>query len=309
MHLAIGLLAQPLYFWKPALDNLILSPRHQLSGTLFSPQSKSSSSSCPSPPAGITVPAIKITLSELHGQSHFTLGLPDQPTGQTRASENTMGTLSPYRSPALPGRERHLPHKLAHVDIPHGHTPARPPQALLQHPLEPTSPWPAPLYLLPLKPSNSLKELSTHALCTSSPSACSLTYSRLKFHSHQFIHSFIQQHTQHHIRWVSRGKFLWSRSPAHSQSLNPMDTHFKIMHSFSSIHELLRMYLNSPWQNQETPGTCALRAFCDTSHCWLSSHLSDCSIPASSADFSSLNCCSVSGLSGLNSFLPPSSPH
>ena len=190
MHLAIGLLAQPLYFWKPALDNLILSPRHQLSGTLFSPQSKSSSSSCPSPPAGITVPAIKITLSEQHGKSHFTLGLPDQPTGQTRASENTMGTLSPHRSPTLPGRERHLPHKLAHVDIPHGHTPARPPQALLQHPLEPTSPWPAPLYLLPLKPSNSLKELSTHALCTSSPSACSLTYSRLKFHSHQFIHSF-----------------------------------------------------------------------------------------------------------------------
>ena len=61
------------------------------------------------------------------------------------------------------------------------------------------------------------------------------------------------------------------------------------------------MYLNSPWKNQETPGTCALRAFCDTSHCWLSSHLSDCSVPAYSADFSSLNCCSVSGLSGLNS--------
>lgn len=122
VHLAIGLLAQPLYFWKPALDNLILSPRHRLSGTLFSPQSKSSSPSCPSPPAGITVPAIKITLSELHGKSHFTLGLSDQPTGQTRASENTMGTLSPPRSPALPGRERHLPHKLAHVDIPHGHT-------------------------------------------------------------------------------------------------------------------------------------------------------------------------------------------
>ena len=84
MHLAIGLLAQPLYFWKPALDNLILSPRHQLSGTLFSPQSKSSSLSCPLPSAGITVPAIKITLSELHGKNHFTLGLPDQPTGQTR---------------------------------------------------------------------------------------------------------------------------------------------------------------------------------------------------------------------------------
>lgn len=26
VHLAIGLLAQPLYFWKPALDNHILSP-------------------------------------------------------------------------------------------------------------------------------------------------------------------------------------------------------------------------------------------------------------------------------------------
>lgn len=84
VHLAIGLLAQPLYFWKPALDNHILSPRHRLAGTLFSPQSKSSSLSCPLPSAGITVPAIKITLSELHGKNHFTLGLPDQPTGQTR---------------------------------------------------------------------------------------------------------------------------------------------------------------------------------------------------------------------------------
>lgn len=72
VHLAIRLSAQPLYFWKSALDNLILSPRHRLSGTLFSPHSKSSSPSCPLPPAGITVPAIKITLSELHGKNHFT---------------------------------------------------------------------------------------------------------------------------------------------------------------------------------------------------------------------------------------------
>ena len=122
VHLATGLSVQPLYFWKPALDNLILSPRHWLSGTLFSPHSKSSCPSCPLPPAGITVAAIKITLSELHGKSHFTLGLPDQPSGQTRAIENTMGTLSTHRSPALPVRDRHLPHKLAHADMPHGHT-------------------------------------------------------------------------------------------------------------------------------------------------------------------------------------------
>ena len=228
MHLAIGLSAQPLYFWKPALDNLILSPRHWLSGTLFSPHSKSSCPSCPLPPAGTTVAAIKITLSELHGKSHFTLGLPDRPRGQTRAIENTMGTLSTHRSPALPVRDRHLPIssrvRTCRTDTHASPSTPGPPTALPRAHL----PLASSLYLLPLKPSNSLKELSTHALSTSSPSACSSTYSRLNsILSNSFIHSFIhQQHIQHHIRWVPRGTFLWSRSPAPSQSLNPMDTGF-----------------------------------------------------------------------------------
>ena len=161
------------------------------------------------------------------------------------------------------------------------------------------------LYLLPLKPSNSLKELSTHALSTSSPSARSSTYSRLNsILSNSFIHSFIhQQHIQHHIRWVPRGTFLWSRSPAPSQSLNPMDTGFYIMHSLSSIHELLRMHLNSPGRIRRLPGhvPSALAVTPPTAGSPPTSLLAPSQVPASSADFYSLNCCSASGLSGLNS--------
>lgn len=83
---ATGLLPKPLYSCIPALDDLILSPDTAFWNT-FSPQSKISLPSSSRPPAGITVPAIKISLSEIHMKNHFTPGLPGWPTGQTRATE------------------------------------------------------------------------------------------------------------------------------------------------------------------------------------------------------------------------------
>lgn len=114
-----------------------------------------------------------------------------------------MGTLSPHPRVSLPPTGGSIFPISSHTwtyRLADTHAACQP-QALLQPRLQTPSPPASSLYLLPLKPSNSLKSC-LHALYTSSPSACSSTYSHnhppqhhhhpphMEFHSHQFIHSF-----------------------------------------------------------------------------------------------------------------------
>lgn len=229
VDLATGLLAQALYSWKPALDDLILS-----SDTGFLEHFSLLRANLPLLPTPCPQQESQLLPSKSPSQSFigrvispqaFLTGPLDKPE-QLRPHGHTFN--SQISGPPCEGK--HLPHNLTLMDALHGRTRLQCPlQALPTALPRPHPPPSSPLALSSLLNHQTLWKSCLHMLSphphlllTPQPTPNWIPFSPI----HSFIHSSKSISTQHHILWVPRGKFLLLRSPAPSWSLSLMDTHF-----------------------------------------------------------------------------------
>lgn len=138
VDLAIGLLPQPFYSWIPALDDLILFPKHCFLEHISLLRARSHPLPVPHPQQKSLPSKSQIFIGRVISPSAFLTG----PLNKPEQLKPT-GTILTPRSPA-PGCEGN-----PHMDALRGHTCLQCPPQALPTTLPGPHPLPAPLYLSP----------------------------------------------------------------------------------------------------------------------------------------------------------------